>query len=56
MQGITTVVSEQNAILDKLAGDLRDLLEMNGPLSDSDLIQMSKDDACNLETVFYRQE
>jgi hypothetical protein len=45
MQGLKTVVTEQNAMLDKLAGDLRDLLEMNGPLSDSDLIKMSKDDA-----------
>jgi hypothetical protein len=30
MLGLTTVVSEQDAMLDKLAGDLRDILEMNG--------------------------
>jgi hypothetical protein len=53
MKGLTTVVSEQNAVLDKLAGDLRDLLEMNGPLSDSDLIQMSKNDAHVTSKQFY---
>jgi hypothetical protein len=31
MQGLTTVVSEQYVMLDKLAGDQRDILVMNGP-------------------------
>jgi hypothetical protein len=46
MQGLTTIVSEQEAMLDKLAGDLRDMLEMNGPIRNGALMEMSKDDAC----------
>jgi hypothetical protein len=44
MQGLTTFVSEQGAMLDKLAGDLRDILEMIGPISNGALMEMSKDD------------
>jgi hypothetical protein len=45
-QGRTTVGSEQDAMLDELAGDLRDILVMNGPISNGALMEMSKDDAC----------
>jgi hypothetical protein len=52
MQGQTTVVSEQDAMLDKLAADWRDILEMNGPISNGALIEISKDDACVTSKVF----
>jgi hypothetical protein len=46
MQGLTTVVSEQDVMLDKLAGDQRDILVMNGPIRNGALMEISKDDAC----------
>jgi hypothetical protein len=46
MQGLTTDVSEQDAMLGKLAGDLRHILGVNGPISNGALMEMSKDDAC----------
>jgi hypothetical protein len=46
MKGLTTVFSEQFAMLDKLAGHLRDILEMNCQISNCDMMEMSQDDAC----------
>jgi hypothetical protein len=43
---LLAVGSEQDAMLDELAGDLRDILVMNGPISNGALMEMSKDDAC----------
>lgn len=45
MQSLSTVVPEQEAMLDTLASDLKGVLEMRGPLNATALMEKARDDA-----------